>query len=67
MTAKKDDDAVSSVEAAQSAAQAAVDEEHEKGYAGITVDPTPRENYTVQGVLAGKPTPEKTELETPGR
>lgn len=29
-----------------------------KGYRGVQVDTTPNENYTVAGVLAGKPTPE---------
>lgn len=39
-------------------AQKAVDKETEQGYRGIEVDPTPNENYTVGGVVAGKPTPE---------
>jgi hypothetical protein len=30
----------------------------EAGHFGEMMDPTPRENYTVQGVGAGKPTPE---------
>jgi hypothetical protein len=38
--------------------QAKVDKETEQGFRGIEVDPTPNENYTVAGVLAGKPTPE---------
>lgn len=38
--------------------QAKVDAAEEKGYLGETVDETPRENYTLQGVVAGKPTPE---------
>jgi len=38
--------------------QKRVDEELEQGFRGIEVDPTPNENYTVQGVVAGKPTPE---------
>jgi len=38
--------------------QAKVDEAEEKGYLGTAVDETPRENYTLQGVVAGKPTPE---------
>jgi len=46
------------VEQAQAEVQAIVDEEHDKGYAGVTADETPREHYTVGGVLAGKPTPE---------
>lgn len=28
------------------------------GYRGVQADKTPNENYTVAGVLAGKPTPE---------
>ncbi len=31
---------------------------HDVGYIGEVPDPTPNENYTVAGVLAGKPTPE---------
>lgn len=43
---------------AQAEVQAAVDKAEDKGYIGVPVDPTPKENYTVAGVLAGKPTPE---------
>jgi hypothetical protein len=32
--------------------------EHEQGFRGTEVDPTPNENYTVQGVTSGAPTPE---------
>jgi hypothetical protein len=38
--------------------QSNVDEETEQGFRGTPVDPTPRENYTVEGVTSGKPTPE---------
>ena len=38
--------------------QEAVDKETEQGFRGTEVDPTPNENYTVEGVTAGKPTPE---------
>jgi hypothetical protein len=38
--------------------QAKVDEVEERGYLGTAVDETPRENYTVQGVTSGAPTPE---------
>lgn len=38
--------------------QAAADEATAKGYRGEGVDPTPNDNYTVAGVLAGSPTPE---------
>lgn len=41
--------------------QKATDEAEEKGYRGTSPDPTPRENYTVAGVTAGKPTPETDE------
>ncbi len=34
------------------------EQEYEQGYRGALVDPTPSENYTVAGVIAGKPTPE---------
>lgn len=37
---------------------AAVAEENDKGFRGVEADETPTENYTVEGVLAGKPTPE---------
>ena len=33
----------------------------ELGLRGLEVDPTPNENYTVAGVLAGAPTPETDE------
>jgi hypothetical protein len=45
------------------AIQEAVDEADAKGYYGEIPDETPRENYSVSGVLAGKPTPEFVELE----
>jgi hypothetical protein len=38
--------------------QEKVDREEEQGFRGVEVDPTPNENYSVAGVLAGKPTPE---------
>lgn len=41
--------------------QADFDAAAEKGYFGVSPDPTPRENYTVAGVVAGKPTPETDE------
>ena len=46
-SAKKDD--AEEVVAAQDA---------EPGYRGVQADETPNENYTVAGVVAGKPTPE---------
>lgn len=50
--------AASARDAGQAEVQAKVDAEEEKGFAGVEVDQTPNENYTVAGVLAGKPTPE---------
>ena len=35
-----------------------MNEAAEKGYFGHSPDPTPPENYTLQGVTSGKPTPE---------
>ena len=34
------------------------DRETEAGLRGVEVDQTPNENYTVQGVISDKPTPE---------
>lgn len=45
-------------DAAQKEVQKAVDKAEERGLLGVEVDPTPNENYTVAGVLAGAPTPE---------
>ena len=38
-----------------------VDEENAQGFRGVRVDPTPLENYTVDGVTSGAPTPETDE------
>jgi hypothetical protein len=43
---------------AQQEVQKVVDEAEERGYLGVPVDPTPKDHYTVAGVIAGKPTPE---------
>lgn len=53
----------SAVEATAGAMQKLTDEAEDKGFYGTSPDKTPRENYTVEGVIAGKPTPENTELE----
>ena len=45
-------------DAGQAEVQAKFDEAEEKGYFGETPDSTPNENYTLQGVTSGKPTPE---------
>lgn len=39
-------------------AQEQMDEANEKGYFGVTTDPTPNEHYTASGVNKGLPTPE---------
>ena len=54
MATKKDDGGAAEV-------QAKVDEENEQGFRGTAVDPTPRDNYTLQGVTSGAPTPETDE------
>lgn len=38
--------------------QERVDAENAQGFRGVEVDPTPNENYTLQGVTSGLPTPE---------
>lgn len=35
-----------------------LEEAQEVGFLGVEVDPTPDENYSVSGTLAGKPVPE---------
>lgn len=54
MTTKKTDSGEAEV-------QAKVDEENAQGFSGTRTDPTPLENYTVDGVTSGKPTPETDE------
>jgi hypothetical protein len=68
MPKEKDSDAPKSaatkadgVKAAESAAkelQETFDKANEQGFFGDEVDSTPNENYTVQGVTSGAPTPE---------
>lgn len=48
----------SKTDSGETEVQAKVDAENEQGYVGVRVDPTPLENYTLPGVVAGKPTPE---------
>jgi hypothetical protein len=38
--------------------QAEFDKAAEQGFFGTEVDPTPNQNYTLQGVASGAPTPE---------
>ncbi len=42
----------------QKEVQDAFDVANEQGFFGVTTDPTPDENYTLQGVSQGLPTPE---------
>lgn len=42
----------------QAEIQARFDEEQEQGFRGTRGDPTPLDNYTLQGVTSGAPTPE---------
>jgi hypothetical protein len=71
LTAKKADEAQEPQEGSfaqpglsSAAAKEAVSSEYaeqldeNKGFLGAGIDPTPNENYTVEGVTAGKPTPE---------
>ena len=53
---KKSDE--NSTDLGQAEVQAKFDEAEAKGYFGHTPDDTPNENYTLAGVIAGKPTPE---------
>lgn len=55
MPAKKTDDKAN---AAGAKVQENIDQETEQGFRGVEVDPTPNENYTLDGVTSGKPTPE---------
>ena len=45
-------------DAGQAEVQATADKETEQGYVGVVPDETPNENYTLQGQIAGKTTPE---------
>jgi len=56
---KVDRGAARKAEQGNDAVQEAVDKETEQGFrGGPEADPTPNENYTVQGVTSGAPTPE---------
>jgi hypothetical protein len=48
-------------DAGQAEVQDTFDEANEQGFFGTKVDSTPDENYTLQGVTSGKPTPETDE------
>ncbi len=56
-TTKKSADSLQG-DAGEAEVQAISDEAAEKGYLGTVQDETPNENYTLQGVTSGKPTPE---------
>ena len=51
-------DSKKATDSGEAEVQAAVDKAEEQGFLGTAVDETPREAYTVRGVLAGKSTPE---------
>lgn len=52
------DSTASTAKASLTDIQARADKETAQGFRGVEVDPTPNENYTVQGVTSGAPTPE---------
>lgn len=56
--AKKTSASEASSDLGQAEVQAKFDEANERGYFGTVPDETPNENYTLKGVIAGKPTPE---------
>jgi hypothetical protein len=59
MAEKKQDESVKAAsEVGADEVQAKFDEAEEKGFFGEAVDETPRENYTIEGVTSGAPTPE---------
>lgn len=51
-------DAVPAAKQGPSDPQDVIDKETAQGFRGVEVDPTPNENYTLQGVTSGAPTPE---------
>lgn len=55
---KTNDELTSAAKAAVGDIDEKMAEAAEKGYFGHSPDPTPPENYTLAGVIAGKPTPE---------
>ena len=55
--AKKNDESTGLSESEQEL-QKITDEANEQGFYGIEVDPTPNENYTLQGQASGAKTPE---------
>jgi hypothetical protein len=67
MTTKKDSKSSKADDAGQAEVQATVDAAEEKGYIGVAADTTPDSHYTVDGVIAGKPTPETHPETAPAR
>ena len=61
MAGRSQDNPEKVVEESIRSVQEQADQENERGFAGVQVDPTPRENYTVGGVTSGAPTPETDE------
>lgn len=55
---KSENDDEKATDAAAKQVQEQADKETDQGFRGTKVDPTPNENYTVEGVTSGKPTPE---------
>jgi hypothetical protein len=58
MADEKKDDAPKGAEKAAEKVASVVEQETEQGFRGTETDPTPNENYTVEGVTSGAPTPE---------
>lgn len=61
MARKQNDNDTPVTEAGEDSVQSAVDVETDNGYRGVRTDPTPLENYTLDGVTSGLPTPETDE------
>lgn len=57
-TEKSVEDSEKAADVGNTEVQERTDEANEQGYLGWSPDPTPRDNYTVRGVVEGKPTPE---------
>ena len=57
-TSRNQRQAASTEDSGQAEVQAAFDEANDRGYFGVTTDPTPDENYTLRGQAKGARTPE---------
>lgn len=60
---RKAKDKAQSADPAVAEVQRIADEEQEKGFRGLSADPTPNENYTIAGVTSGAPTPETSKAQ----